>query len=287
MFTSGVRYMLLATLFFSLMNVFVKLIPNIPAVEIVFFRSIVSLILSYFFLKAQNQKIWGKNKLVLILRGLSGALALVLFFITLQAIPFASAVTIQYLSPIFTSILGVFIVKEKVKPWQWVFYAIAFLGVIIVKGFDTRITITLFSLGIISAFFSGLAYNFIRKLKNTEHPLVIVFYFPLVTLPITGLISLFDWVTPVGIEWFYLLCVGVLTQIAQYLMTKAYQAEELSKIASLKYLGIIYALFMGYVFFEETFNIWAYVGMATMLIGVILNVWYKNSVDLKAIKKAA
>lgn len=279
--------MLLATLFFSLMNVFVKLIPNIPAVEIVFFRSIVSLFLSYFFLKVQGQNIWGNNKLILILRGLTGAFALVLFFITLQVIPFASAVTIQYLSPIFSSILGVYIVKEKVKPWQWVFYAIAFSGVLIVKGFDPQITLKFFTLGIISAFFSGLAYNFIRKLKNTEHPLVIVFYFPLVTLPITGIISIFDWATPVGIEWFYLLCVGVFTQIAQYLMTKAYQAEELSKIASLKYLGIIYALGMGYVFFDETFNLWAYVGMATMLVGVILNVWYKNNVDIKAIKKAA
>ncbi|MEQ8927254.1 MAG: DMT family transporter [Fulvivirga sp.] len=286
MFTSGVRYMLLATFFFSLMNVFVKMVPDIPAVEIVFFRSVVSLFLSFFFLRIQSVNIWGKNKKVLLLRGVCGAVALILYFTTLQLIPLASAVTIQFLSPIFSSILGIYIVKEKVKPWQWIFYLLAFSGVILVKGFDPRITPSLFAIGIVSAFFSGLAYNFIRKLKQTEHPLVIVFYFPLVTLPVTGLISAFDWYKPHGSEWFILLLVGVFTQVAQYFMTKAYQAEELSKIASLKYLGLIYALGFGYVFFEETFNLMTYLGMTVMIVGVVLNVWYKNNLANAEIKKA-
>lgn len=286
MFTSGVRYMLLATLFFSLMNVFVKMVPNIPSVEIVFFRSVVSLVLSYFFLKVQGVSIWGNNKKILLFRGMSGAVALILYFSTLQLMPLASAVTIQFLSPIFSSILGVYIVKERVKPLQWLFYLLAFAGVVMVKGFDPRITPMLFVIGIVSAFFSGLAYNFIRKLKLTEHPLVIVFYFPLVTLPVTGLISVFDWYQPEGMEWFILLLVGVFTQIAQYFMTKAYQAEELSKIASLKYIGLIYALGLGYVFFDETFNLLTYLGMTVMILGVILNVAYKNSLVNKEIKKA-
>lgn len=281
MFTTGVRYMLLATVFFSIMNVLVKMVPNIPAVEIVFFRSIVSLVLSYSFLKYQGVNIWGNNKKILLFRGLSGAVSLILYFSTLQLIPLASAVTIQFLSPIFSSILGIYIVKERVNPWQWIFYLLAFAGVVMVKGFDPRITPGLFAIGIVSAFFAGLAYNFIRKLKLTEHPLVIVFYFPLVTLPVTGVISIFDWATPIGMEWLILLAIGVFTQIAQYFMTKAYQAEELSKIASLKYLGLIYALGLGFVFFKETFNLMTYLGMSVMICGVILNIWYKNKISLR------
>lgn len=274
--------MLLATFFFSLMNVFVKMVDNIPAVEIVFFRSVVSLVLCYVFLAQQKVSVWGKNKKILLFRGMSGAVALIMYFTTLQYIPLASAVTIQFLSPIFTSILGVFIVKEKVKPLQWLFFLMAFAGVIMVQGFDARITTFYLVIGVISAFFSGLAYNWIRKLKHSEHPLVIVFYFPLVTLPITGIYSAFDWVQPIGWEqWVLLLLVGVFTQIAQYFMTKAYQSEELSKIASLKYLGIIYALGFGYVFFKETFNIMTYLGMSVVLMGVILNIWYKHRLTLK------
>lgn len=268
--------MVIAGFFFALMNVFVKMVPEIPAVEIVFFRSVVSLILSYTFLTASGVNIWGNNKKILLMRGASGAVALILYFATIQAIPLASAVTIQFLSPIFTSILGIFIVKEKVKPLQWLFFLVAFAGIIIIQGFDPRITPFYLGIGIVAALFSGLAYNFIRKLNTSEHPLVIVFYFPLVTLPVTGTISAFDWVKPEGWEWLLLLLIGVLTQVAQYFMTKAYQAEELSKVASLKYINIIYALAFGWVIFEETFNFMTYVGMLVVLAGVILNIWYKH-----------
>ncbi|ELR69307.1 Putative permease [Fulvivirga imtechensis AK7] len=273
--------MLVAGFVFALMNVFVKLVPNIPATEIVFFRSVISLVLSYGFLKGSQVNIWGGNKKILLLRGLSGAIALILYFITLQAIPLASAVTIQFLSPIFTSILGIFIVKERVKPLQWLFFLIAFGGIVVIQGFDHRITPLYMIIGVFAAFFSGLAYNFIRKVNTTEHPLVIVFYFPLVTIPVTGAYSLFEWEQPVGREWLFLLLIGVLTQVAQYFMTKAYQAEELSKVASLKYISIIYALGFGWIIFDETFNLMTYVGMLVVLAGVSLNIWYKHSMAVK------
>ena len=95
MLTAGVRYMFISTFFFAVMNLLVKMIPNIPAIEIVFFRSLVSLVLSFVILKGARVNIWGNNKLVLLLRGGTGAVALIMYFLTLQVIPLASAVTIQ------------------------------------------------------------------------------------------------------------------------------------------------------------------------------------------------
>lgn len=274
--SKGVRYMLQATFFFAVMNVIVKHIPNIPAVEVVFFRSIVSLVLSYGFLKSQRINVWGSNHGILVLRGLSGSIALCLFFITIQSIPLASAITIHYLSPIFTTIIGIYFVKEKVYKWQWLFFGIAFGGILIIQGFDARVSLGYTILGVVAAFLSGVAYNCIRKLKTSEHPLVIIFYFPLVTLPLTGIYLLFDWVLPVGIEWLWLLLIGLSTQFAQYFMTKSYQSEDLSKVASLNYIGIIYALGFGYIFFDESYNTLTYLGMGVVLIGVVLNIWYKT-----------
>ncbi|HLW18862.1 MAG TPA: EamA family transporter, partial [Cyclobacteriaceae bacterium] len=62
------------------------------------------------------------------------------------------------------------------------------------------------------------------------------------------------------------------TQAAQYYMTMAYQNAQLAKIASLNYIGILYALGFGFIFFNESFNLLAYLGMAMVLIGVILNI---------------
>ena len=268
--------MLQASFFFAVMNVMVKLIPNIPAVEIVFFRSIVSLVLSYGFLKTQKVSVWGNNKGILILRGLAGSIALCCFFITVQRIPLASAITIHYLSPIFTAIIGIYFVKERVHKWQWFFFAIAFGGILIIQGFDARVSLGYTALGVVAAVLSGVAYNCIRKLKNSEHPLVIIFYFPLVTLPLTSIYLLFDYVMPEGIEWLWLLLIGLSTQFAQYFMTKSYQSEELSKVASLNYIGIIYALGFGYVFFDESYDWLVYTGMGVVLVGVVLNIWYKT-----------
>ncbi len=268
--------MLLATFIFAVMNVLIKYLPNIPAIEIILFRSIVSLVISVTSLSLQKIPLFGRNKKVLLLRGLAGALALMMFFTTLQHIPLASAVTLMFLGPIFTAILGIWIVKEKVATLQWVFFGISFLGIILIKGFDTRIPLVMALLGVGAAFFSGVAYNMIRKLKTTENPLVIILYFPLVTLPIVGIYSFFNWVQPEGIEWLLLIGVGVLTQIAQYFMTKSYQSEELAKVANINFIGIIYAIGFGYVLFDESFNFMTYLGMTAVMIGVVLNVLYKN-----------
>ncbi|MCG8317870.1 MAG: DMT family transporter [Cytophagales bacterium] len=269
--------MLLATLLFSLMNVGVKLVPDIPAIEIIFFRSVISLIISAGMLKLRKVNLWGNNHAWLISRGLVGATALILYFITLQKIPLASAATIQYTSPVFTAILGIYIVRERIKPLQWLFFLVAFTGVLIVQGFDTRVSGFYLTLGLLSGMFSGLAYNIIRKLSTTEHPLVIVFYFPLVALPVSGLYSVFNWVPPNGwFEWVVLIAIGILTQFAQYFMTRAYQSEELSKVAILKYVGLIFALIFGFIIFDEHFNVLTYLGMTIVMAGVIGNVGYKE-----------
>lgn len=268
---TSVQSMLVSGVFFALMNVSVKFIPHIPAIEIILFRSLFSLIFSFLVLKQLGVSVFGNNKKLLIIRGIVGSIGLISFFYTLQKIPLASAVTMQYLSPIFTTILGIFLVKERVKPIQFLFFGISFAGVIVLQGFDARVNLFYGTIGVISALFSGLAYNVIRKLKNTEHPLVIIFYFPLVTLPVASIVSYFTWVQPIGWDWAILLWIGMCTQAAQYFMTVAYQNANVSKVSSLSYLGILYALFFGFIFFGETFGAMSYVGMGLVLAGILLN----------------
>lgn len=268
--------MLLATFTFTLMKVCVKLIPHIPAIEIILFRSGISLVISVFYLHRQQVSVWGNNKPILLLRGVTGAIALITYFSLLQQIPLATASTLQYLAPIFTAILGIFLVKEKVRSWQWLFFAISFAGVVVVQGFDPRISTLHLLMGVGASLFMGLAYNFIRMLKTSEHPLVIIFYFPLVMLPVAGLWSVMVWVQPVGWDWLVLLAVGLCTQIAQFFMTKSYQSAELSKVSILNYIGIVYALGFGWLLFDETFNLMTYVGMGLVLAGVIGNVVFKK-----------
>lgn len=269
--------MLLSTLAFALLNVCVKLLAHLPTLEIILFRSALSLALSYAALRRARVPAWGQpeNRKFLLSRGTTGALALVLYFYTLQAMPLASAVTIQYLAPIFTAILGIFIVRERVHAWQWVFFGVSFAGVLLVKGVDARVAPGPLALGVASAVCSGLSYNAIRKLGGREPAMVVVLYSQLVVVPLSAAWCLAHWVTPATWQdWGLLLLTGVFTQLSQVYKTKAYQAGPLASISSLDYLGVLYALELGFAFFEETFGLPSYAGMALVLLGVALNAAY-------------
>lgn len=272
--------MLLAGFFFAIMNVCVKYVSHIPTLEVVFFRSLFSLLVTYYLLLKKNIAPLGNKKGVLVLRGIAGCLGLIGSFYTIQHIPLASAVTINYLSPFFTAILGIFIVKQKVRFIQFLYFAIAITGVVLLKGFDIRISTIDLCIGLGAALFAGLAYNMIAKTKNEEHPLVIIFYFPLITIPVASIYCLYHWVTPTATDWLYILMIGIFTQLAQYYMTLSYQTANLAKVASLNYLGVIYALLFGYFLFDEQFNNWSLLAIAIILLGIFLNLFDKKLIML-------
>jgi len=278
--------MLLSTFFFAFMNVCVKFLAHLPPMEVVLFRSMISLVLSYAMIRRAGVAPWGNRRLILVGRGLAGGFSLLLFYTTLQNIPLAGAVTIQYLAPIFTALLGVFIAKEKVTPWQWVFFVVSFAGVLVIEGVDTRISWYYLGIGIGSAFLTAMAYTSVRKLSETEHPLVIVFYFPLVSLPLSAVFCLFTWVPLRGTDWVWLVLTGILTQLGQYFMTRSYQVEKLARVAHLNYIGILYALGLGFVFFNETFHVYSYLGIALVLLGVVLNMFYSRRLQRQEARQA-
>lgn len=276
MISPGVKYILIAGFFFGVINTLVKYYAHIPAIEVVFFRSLVSFFLSLFMVKKLKLKIINEHSKILFLRGLCGAIALSLYFYTIQVIPLATAVTILYLAPVFTVILAIFLVKEKPHKMQWPFILLSLSGAVFLKGFDLRVSLLHFLMGLTAALFAGLAYNFIRMLKGKVHHQLIIFYFPMITLPFCIPLMLPHWLTPNFKDLMGLLGIGVLTQIAQIYMTKAYLAEKASKISHYNYLTSIYALAAGYLFFGEVLHWSGVVGITLIIFGVTMSSRYAN-----------
>jgi drug/metabolite transporter (DMT)-like permease len=272
----GIKNILFATIFFGFINALVKYFSHIPSIEIVFFRSVVTLVLSLSVLLKEDIKIFNQHTPLLLLRGLTGAIALSLYFYTIQKMPIATAVTILYLAPIFTVILAGFINKEPPNRKQWPFIIIGFLGAVLMKNFDPRASLVHFAMGVAAAFFAGLAYNIIRKLRDKAHHQLIIFYFPLVTIPICIPFLLNEWITPNLYELMGLISIGICTQIAQVFMTKAYMLEKASKISHFNYLTCVYALFTGIIFFNESLNWISLVGMLLILISVTFSSRFSN-----------
>lgn len=220
---------------------------------------------------------FGNNRFWLFMRGFTGLAALLLFFSTIKHMPLASASTIQYLSPFFTILFAIKMNNQKVRPVQWIFFAIAFAGVMLIKGVDDRIPAFWVMIGIVSAALAGLAYNSIIKSKGSDHPMVIVMYFPMISIPLMGLWCLFEWVQPAGSDWIFLLIMGIFTQMAQYFMTLALHSDDASKVTPWNYTGAIFAVVFGYLVFNEALHWMTFAGILVVVTAVTLNARFKTN----------
>lgn len=293
----GILYIIISGICFIFINFFVKLlgqgmtsdffgeIQQYPAHELVLARSIVSFVISFSIIKYRKIPVFGVNKKWLLIRGFSGTIALTLFFYTLHNLPIAVATTVQYLAPIFTVFFSTILLKEHVKLQQWLFIFISFLGVILIVSSKyteipvgkSEISNFWIGIGLFASVFSGLAYTAVRKLKNTDQPISVVLYFPMIATPVMTILCLFSFTMPQGIEWLFLLLIGIFTQIAQITLTKALHLESPSIIMPFKYLGAIYAFFLGYFVFNERLTFIVNMGIVLILLGVLLNIFFKKS----------
>lgn len=263
--------MLLATFWFALMNVMVKNLAHLPTSELVFFRCGVATCIGFIALHRAKVDWLGSNRTLLLLRGLFGTIALYAFFYTVQHMPLGTAVTLQYLSPIFTTIFAIFLLNEHVRPIQWLWFAISFCGILVIKGVDTGISWALLGVGIFSAVFSALAYNMVRTMREKEHPLVVVLHFQLLGAIVGGIVSVFNWKQPIGMDWIWILLLGILTQLGQENLTRSLQLENMAKVTILNYLGVGYAILFGWMFFNETLVFAEFMGMLLVVAGIVLN----------------
>lgn len=266
---------------FACMNSAVKYLVDMSAYEIVFFRSIGTLFLTTGYLYKKKIPAFGNNKKSLTLRSFVGVISMTLFFMSTKYIPIGTAVSLRYLAPIFAAIFSIFLLKEKIKHWQWLFFFIAFLGVLVLKGLDTQINNYGLFLAVASAIFSGLVFITISKIGTSEHPVVVVHYFMLISTILGGVLSIPNWTNPEGWwEWFLLCSLGFFGYFGQVFMTKAFQVASTNLVAPLNYLEVIFTVFAGMILFNEIYTLWSIVGIILIILGLVLNFWYKaNRVD--------
>jgi len=281
----GVRYMLLSALGFSLMAACVKEVSTlgIPVLEIIAARALVSLVLSYLDVKRKGISLWGNQKPLLIARGLVGAFALICVYYAVTTLPLAEATLIQYLHPALTAIIALLFLKEHVHISTIICIVLSIIGLIVMVKPDFAFTygaeLPMFSvyIAILGALGSAVAYVLVRKLSKTEDSSVIIFYFPLVALPIAILFPGGNFVMPDIPALVLLLLVGIFTQVGQIGLTKAMQTEVAGKATAYSYVQVVFAVILGWVFFAEVPSMWTWLGGSMIMIGALVNTLAKTT----------
>jgi len=268
--------MLLSTLSFAFMNALVKYLIDYSTFQLVFFRSLGSLGITFAILKSQKISVWGNQKRLLLYRGLAGVTSMVLFFWGVHYISIGSAVTLRYVSPIFAGILAVLFLSEVIKPLQWLFFLMAFAGVFLIKSYDPSGSSFGVFLVLLAAFFSAVVYILISKIGKGDHPVVVVHYFMLIATLVGGVGCLFSWKTPNYKDLLLLSSLGLFGFFGQLFMTKAFQNAEAHMVAPFKYVEVLFTLVFGVFVLQETYDFYHLLGTFLVVFGLVLNVWYKT-----------
>lgn len=268
--------MICSVIAFAIMNAIVKYLNAFNVYQIVFFRAIGTLVFTVPLILKYKIPMLGTNKKLLILRGVLGVISLTCFFQTLNYLAVGTAVSLRYTSPIFAAIFALIFLKEKIKPVQWLLFVIAFIGVLIIKGFGADVQLIGLLLALLSAIFLGLIFVVIRKIGATESPFVIINYFMVMAFVFGGVMSINHWTTPNTKEYILLLSLGVFGYVGQLYMTKAFQSNETNAIAPLKYLEVIFTIIIGASWFGEIYNLWTLLGVLFILFGLVYNLFLRS-----------
>ena len=272
----AIYFMLISAVAFTAMNILVKYLDHFSGPQLILFRAAGSLFFTFSYLLYHKINLGGNQKSLLLLRGIAGVTSMGLFFMAIRYLPVGSAVSLRYISPIFATVFAVFLLREKVKPIQWLFFGIAFIGVLMVKGYNPDINGYGLFLVLLSAVFSGIVYVIINKIGHRDHPVVMVNYFMCVSVIVGGVLSIFNWKTPVGLEWLWLLSLGAFGYFGQLFMTKAFQSQATNRVVSLKYLEVLTTLVVGVFMFGDRYPFLSLVGTVLIIVGLILNIWYRK-----------
>ena len=261
--------MILSALSFTAVNLCVRSVDHLPTFELVFFRSIGSVLCGFFILYRLRVSPLGNQRRLLLLRAIVGVTSLALFFKAIQMMPLGAAVSLRYLSPFFATLLAVIFLRERMLRLQWLFLGTAFLGVLLVKGFDPRVSLAGLAIILTSSVLSGTVYVLIRKIGIGDHPVVVVNYLMCTALFVGGIVSLFNWVQPQGFEWAILLTMGLFGFSAQFFMTRALQLAQASQVTPFKYSEVIFTVLVAWLVFGEYQPLVVLGGMAVIILSLL------------------
>jgi drug/metabolite transporter (DMT)-like permease len=269
----GVLYMALSALAFSSMSMLVKLASSLPSGEIVLVRAVMTLVLSYVMVKRAGLSPWGNQRGRLFLRGVLGFAGLGSYYVALARLPLADATTLHYTQPLITAVLAWWLLGEKVGWAAAIAIACGLGGVMLVVHpgipLGSGVDPTGVAIALASAVFSSVAYVTVRQLATTEHPLVIVFFFPLVATPLAIPWAAYDFVWPSAREWLLLVGIGVSTQIGQVFLTKSLMIERAGRATSVGYLQICFAAIWQLVVFDQSPGLGTLLGAALIIGGTL------------------
>ncbi len=273
-FSLGSGWMVVAAAFFGLMGLFVKLgAQYFSSTELVFWRTLIGV------LALGGAALWRRERFATPLlryhvqRGLIGYVSLLLYFYAIAHLPLATAVTLNYTSPMFLALLSVILLREKLPPRAVAGLALGFGGVVLLLQPTLSGEAWLAGLtGVGSGLTAGWSYLHVRELGRQGEPeWKVVFYFALISTLGGLLLMSFETWHPVTLDNVGLLLgLGVTATLAQLAMTRAYKVGRKLVAANLSYLTVVFSSLIGVLVWGDRLGTPALAAMGLIIVSGML-----------------
>lgn len=268
----SILLMIISSLSFALMGAAVKYAGSIPLFQRVFMRDIIVVAVALVFILSNKQNPFGnkENRSRLLMRGMSGFVGVTLYFYSVSKLYLADATIINKLSPFFTTIFAVVLLKEKLPKIQIPALIIGLIGgaMVIKPQFSLEIIPAL--AGLAGAVTAGFSYAMVLSLTHKESPFVVVFYFSFSSVICSFPLMAASYVKPDLLMFSALLLTGVFAAIGQITLTYSYKFSKASDVSIYSYSLIIFSIILGWAFWNEIPDFLSFTGGFLIIISGLL-----------------
>ncbi len=273
----GLLLMVASAAAFALMAALMKaLLPKTPTQTVVLSRGIVMSLVFLGWALARKVPLVGRRPSRLLLRGLLGYGAISCYFASVQRLPVGEAVLLQYSHPVFVATIAPLLLRESTTIRHWILVFLAFGGLALVVGATGSFRGESL-IGLSGALLSGLAYMTVRDLSRTEHPLTILLWFPLVTIPgaliATLRLGAAAWPQS-GAEWWGHLAISATGLLGQLTLTEGLRRAGAARATAVTMAGPVFGILFGWWFFGTTPGLAASAGTVVVLSALALLAWW-------------
>ena len=275
---NGIFLMLCADLAFAVMAAATKFTgARLGAAEIVFVRSVFSLAALLGIFAKNKTSLRANDASLLWARGIIGYIALQCYFWAIPQIALGTAVMLNYTAPIFAVILSFLLLRERPSAAVKLSLAASFAGVYLLCSPEIAGRPAALSAALVSGLLAGSVHVMIRRSRQTDPPLLVVFYFSLSSMIGSGILLWWaGWVAPSGAEWLGLLVITVSSFAGQLCLTTSLQKAPVWVVSPFGYLTPVLGLMLGTAFWREIPSAVNLAGGALVIVcGVVMLAFFR------------
>lgn len=290
----GITLKIVSVSVFVAMSALIKAAGQLPAGQIVFFRSFFAILPILAMLAWRHElrtALNTANPWSHIARGVVGVCAMGLGFFALTRLPLPEAITLNYAQPLLVVVFSALFLGETIRVYRWTAVVVGLFGVVVISWPN----LTLFAGGrgmesdqalgvtaaLVAAAVSAVAMLLVRRLVQTEKTATIVLWFSL-TASIMALMTLpFGWTALSPWQAGLLVAAGICGGLGQILMTESYRHAEASTVAPFEYTSMLLGIAVGYLAFGDVPTVYTIVGGLIVVAAGIFIIWRERQLGLE------